>query len=211
VRKETQQLLAEDVGTHTSEKLSRLLGHEDMRIRQEAQFELVRRSSGQVLLDAMQQRVYQLARIHGIWGIGQLARDDNEEAGPLVSYLGDKDPEIRAQAAKILGDVRYQPAAEQLIPLLEDPSLRVQFFAAQALGRLQYGPAVQPLVDMLDANNDEDVYLRHGGAIALARIGDADAVAALARHPSEAVRIAAVVALKRLKAPEVARFLSDKS
>lgn len=64
---------------------------------------------------------------------------------------------------------------------------------------------------MLEANNDEDVYLRQAGAIALARIGNEPALAALAEHNSEAVRIAAVVALRRMASPELARFLNDTS
>src|SRR5690625_1322691 len=64
---------------------------------------------------------------------------------------------------------------------------------------------------MLAANNDDDIYLRHVGAIALARIGDEEAVGALATHESEAVRIAAVVALKRMKSPMLSKFLHDDS
>jgi putative heme-binding domain-containing protein len=96
------------------------------------------------------------------------------------------------------------------VALLKDTSPRVRFFAAQALGRIQYRPAIQPIVDMLAANNDEDVYLRHAGALALARIGAADQIAALSTHPNRAVRIAAVVALRRMKDPSVARFLADQ-
>ncbi|GAA5521011.1 HEAT repeat domain-containing protein [Aliifodinibius salicampi] len=211
VRQETKQLLGEDFSSHSDDKLANLLQHEDMRVRKEAQFELVNRSSKQILLDAIQQQEHQLERIHGIWGIGQLARKNSEEAEPLVTYLNDEDPEIRAQTAKTLGDIRYKPAAEELLPLLKDESLRVQFFATEALGRIRDKTSVQPIVKMLEANDDKDVYLRHAGAIALARIGDVSAVAQLAEHPSEAVRIAAVVALKRLEAPEVARFLTDES
>ncbi len=211
IRKETKQLLAEDFSSHSKDKLAHLLQHEDMRVRKEAQFELVDRSSKQILLDAVRQQEHQLARIHGIWGIGQLARNNVGEAESLVSFLEENDPEIRAQTAKTLGDVQYKAASEALIPLLKDESLRVQFFATEALGRIQEKTAIQPIVDMLEANDDKDVYLRHAGAIALARIGDAEAVAKLADHPSEAVRIAAVVTLKRLEAPEVARFLTDES
>jgi putative membrane-bound dehydrogenase-like protein len=211
IRQETKRLLAEDFGPHDNNELSQLLRHEDMRVRMKAQFELANRGADQVLLDAVNQTDHQLARLHGMWGIGQMAREDIEQIKPITDFLQDSDPEVRAQAAKILGDVRYEPAAEDIIPLLEDKSLRVRFFAAEALGRIQYKPAVQPIVSMLEANNDEDVYLRQGGAIALARIGNVEALAALSDHPSEAVRIAAVVALNRLEDPSVAQFLSDDS
>src|SRR4029078_3714753 len=102
------------------------------------------------------------------------------------------------------------PSAAQYVALLSDASARVRFFAAEALGRIQYRPAIQPIVTMLAANNDEDVYLRHAGALALARIGAADQVAALSTNPNRGVRIAAVVAPRRMKDPKVARFLADQ-
>ena len=130
---------------------------------------------------------------------------------PLIRLLDDTDYEIRAQAAKWLGDVRYSPAAESIMPLLRDEHPRVRFFATEALGRMSYSAAFDDVVQMLDDNNDEDVYLRHTGAIALARFGDGDAITGLADHNSEAVRIAAVVALKRLEHPGSAQFLDDDS
>src|SRR5699024_5604004 len=211
IREKTKQLLAKDFASKTDQQLSQLLGHTDKRVRQKAQFELVRRSAEQILREAVGQKEHRLARIHSIWGIGQLARDHPGRVEPLVKYLQDGDAEIRAQVARTIGDVRYQAAAGALVPLLEDPSLRVRLFATQALGRVKYEQAVQPIIALLEANNDRDVYLRHAGASALARIGDVQALAQLANHPSEAVRIAAVVALKQLEAPEVAHFLKDES
>ncbi len=206
----TKELLAEDFGNRPAEELVQLLEHEDMRVRQKSQFELADRGDDNSLISAIENSNHQLARIHGIWGIAQIGRRDIETVKPLTRYLNDSDPEIRAQAAKMLGDVRYEAAAEFLIPLLSDENARVRFFSAEALGRLGHEPAIEPIVDMLNANNDEDVYLRHAGAIALERIGNAEAVAALAEHPSRAVRIAAVVALKRMEDPGSARFLQDE-
>ena len=106
--------------------------------------------------------------------------------------------------------MRYADAGEQLIPLLGDSYPRARFFAAEALGRIAFQDAFSPIVDMLEENNEEDVYLRHAGSLALARIGDAQSLTALSDHPSKAVRIAAVVALRRMEDPGIAAFLQDE-
>jgi quinoprotein glucose dehydrogenase len=208
-RAETRALLAEDFGRRSVGDLQQLLAHPDKRVRLKAQFALVDRSANNALLASARESDQQLARIHALWGIGQLARRNVRRAEPLTGFLGDPDAEIRAQAAKLIGDVRYARAADALMPLLRDESARVRFFAAEALGRIGHRAAVEPLIEMLAENDDRDVYLRHAGSLALARIGDAEPVLALADHPSRAVRIAAVVALRRLQHPGVARFLGD--
>ena len=114
------------------------------------------------------------------------------------------------RAAKLLGDLRYAPAATALVAQLGDPVPRARFFAAEALGRIAYKPAVAPLIAMLADNNDEDVYLRHAGATALARIGLSEPLVALSSHPSRGVRLAAIVALRRMRDAGVARFLGDQ-
>ena len=209
IRKEVRSLLAADFSTRSAPEVTALLRHVDMRVRQQAQFALVRRGEVQPLLTTAGDPAHRLSRIHAIWGLAQLARKDRSHAAHLVKFLSDSDNEIRAQAAKMIGDVRHAPAAEALLPLLKDDAPRVRFFAAEALGRIGHKPAVASLVDMLAANDDRDLYLRHAGALALSRIGDAAAIAPLAQHQSRGVKIAAIVALRRLRHAEVARFLAD--
>ena len=211
-RKETQRLMTLDYGTQTIDELVKLLSYKDMRIRQKAQFELVKR--GNKGFDALQEVITnnsdQFARIHGIWGIGQLAGKDKGKADPLMELLSDRDPEIIAQSSKILGDVRYAKAAPKLLPLLKNDNPRVQFYAAQALGRLAYKEAVQPLLDMIAQNADKDIYIRHAGVLALSRINEIEPIAALANSPNRSLRIAAVLVLRRLKSARVSDFLKDK-
>ncbi len=209
LRIEVRSLLAQSFSARAEADLGVLLQHPDRRVRLKAQFELVRRADVTTLLLAARRADQQLARIHGLWGIAQLSRNDPRQAPLLTEFLADADPEIRAQAAKMIGDVRDGRAAAPLLPLLEDASPRARFFAAEALGRLAYRPATAAVVKMLADNNDRDVNLRHAGSLALSRIGDPAEVAALSGHGSRAVRMAAVVALRRMRDPNVARFLTD--
>ncbi|SEK29185.1 HEAT repeat domain-containing protein [Parapedobacter koreensis] len=212
IRQEVKTLLAAGFGKKEDTELGKLLRHEDMRIRQKAQFALVKHGKKglQIFQQVLGQADHQLARIHAIWGIGQLARQDQQQAAVLLPLLKDNDAEIRAQAAKWLGDIRYPDAGAVLIPLLADANSRVRFFAAEALGRIQYEPAITPIITLLEGNNDEDAYLRHAGTLALARIGKAEPVAALANSSSRALRIAAVVTLRRMGHPDITRFLQDQ-
>ena len=104
---------------------------------------------------------------------------------------------------------RYAAAGDKLVPLLKDSAPRVQFFAAEALGRIAHKPATAALVSMLAGNDDRDVYLRHAGSLALASTGDAPR-SRRPQHESRAVRLAAVIALRRMGNAGVARFLADK-
>ncbi len=208
-RREVASLLPQNFSTRTAADLAPLMRHADMRIRLKAQFELARRGDSATLLAASRDTSHQLGRIHGLWGLGQIARADRKQAPVLTAFLNDTDAEIVAQTAKLLGDVRHAQAGQALLPLLAHRSARVRFFAAEALGRLAYKPAVAPLVSMLADNDDRDVLLRHAGSLALSRIGDAAALGQLSQHPSRGVRIAAIVALRRMRHPDVARFLTD--
>lgn len=210
-RQEIKSLLAADFSGRNESDLGELLNHDDMRVRMKAQFELAKRGAtgAEQFKKALSQRTNQLARVHSIWGMAQLARQDEKYAQQLLPLLHDSDPEIRAQAAKWLGDIRYKAAGNNLVPMLKDTAARARFFAAEALGRISYEQAINPIIEMLQANNDEDAYLRHAGSLALARIGKAEPVVVLSNHPSRAVRIAAVVALRRMSHAGVANFLND--
>jgi quinoprotein glucose dehydrogenase len=209
IRTEVRALIGESFDKKSSSDLGGLLRHADMRIRQKAQFALVRRGDAQTLTAAAKGRDYQLARVHALWGIAQLARTDRKHADLLLAYLTDADAEIRAQAAKMLGDLRHAAAAAALMTMVADSAARPRFFATEALGRIAHKPATPVIVQMLAANDDKDVYLRHAGGLALSRIGDVPAIAALSGHASKGVRVAAINALRRLRNSEVSRFLAD--
>jgi quinoprotein glucose dehydrogenase len=207
----TQRLMQLNYTKQSPDLLYTYLFHADMRIRKKAQFELVKRGKVGLtfLLKATEQRENQLARIHGIWGVGQLGRKDKALASPLVAYLQDKDPEIVTQIIKLIGDVKLMDEGANLLPFLKSQSPRLQFFAAEALGQIAYQKAVDPLIELLKNNDDKDLYIRHAAVLALSRIGQVDPIFALVKHPSRAVRIGAVLVLRHLKNEKIAGFLKD--
>lgn len=212
LRKETQTLLAAGFARRPEAELVKLLGHADQRVRQGAQLELAKRDKKDALLAvALDARAAQLARIHGLWGYGQLLRRNAADAAAIAALLKDSDPEIRRQVAKVYGDAAHAAAkgmAKSLIPLLADASPRVRMLAAIALGRYQEPAAVEPLF-ALAAKDAGDPTLRQGIVTGLTSAATAQQLAAKKADASLNVRLAAVIALRRQASPEVAQFLDD--
>lgn len=210
-QKETARLLEEGMSERTTSQLRTYLAHADMRVRMQAQFELAGRGAEgeRVLRSTALDARDRLARLHGVWGLGQIGERRASAVEPLVDLLEDEDPEIRAQSAKVLGEAGFRQASDALVDALDDSEARVRFFSAIALGKLDAENARPAIVRMLEENGGRDAYLRHAGAEGLARLGDPDALAELSVHRSPSVRRAAVVALRQVKSPLVARFLDD--
>lgn len=208
---ETKKLLADGMTQRSVEELSKLLGHVDQRVRVNAQFELVRRGDATPLAQATLTSNPLLMRLHGIWGVSQLARKNAAAADKLMPLAMDKEPEVRAQWAKFVGDAKVVGEKDLLVKLLADPAPRVRFFAAQSLGKIGDAKSLEPLVAMLRENANADAYLRHAGAVALASLADAKSVAKLGSDKSEAVRTASLLALGRRGDAGIAKFLTDSN
>lgn len=216
---EVRKLLAEGFDQRPAEELGKLLSHPDQRIRLEAQWALAKTQGGSAQLAAAATGGSNLlARLHGIWGLGHLARlAEYQQAGAgqqalasVVPLLDDKDQEVRAQAAKVLGEGRVEKAYPRLLAALKDTAPRVRFLAALAVAKFERPDAVAPAIAMLRENNDQDQYLRHAGVMMLASSGDLAALQHAASDDSAAVRMASLLAMRRLESPEIARFLQDK-
>jgi len=209
---EVAQLLAGDFSKIANQTLmSSLLSHPDRRVRLEAQFELVRRGNYGAFAKAVTgaQGVTPLGRLHAVWGLTQLGRSGTKVAPVFVKLLKDADPEVRAQAAKGLGDVKAASAQAVLEKSLADAGPRVQFFAAQSLGKLKDARSTPALLAMLEANDNKDAYLRFVAAHALAAIGKNAALDAAAKDSSAAVRLGVVLAYRELKDAALGGFLDD--
>ncbi len=212
-RVETRRLIAEGMSRRSDDALVNLLAHDDQRVRLDAQFELARRNRDSRLLEtAFDSDAPTLARVHAIWGMGQLARRNALRTDrPLAPLLQDPDVEIRRQALRFAGDhpSRFSNLDAALRQRLADSDPETVFHAAMALGKAGSAAAVPDLLALLARYDDQDAFIRHAAISGLAGIGDAEALAGASTHPSTAVRRGAVVALRRLAHPAVARFLDD--
>jgi len=203
-----------------------LLGHRDRRVRQEAQFELAdravrqRRERGDA---ALAEKLLRLAMTgdspasrHALWATGQVVRLTERPVGSLEELTGSPSAEMRRQAYRIAADAPTSVFGgmsewhrRAFIKGLSDPEPRVRFMAAIAIARHGDAVAIDPLLVVLAKNQDEDPYLRHAAAVALAGSRDAEELLKRASHPSRAARLGLVLALRRLADPGIAQFLSD--
>ncbi|MDB6148811.1 MAG: hypothetical protein JWQ44_259 [Chthoniobacter sp.] len=208
---ETKKLLAEGMAGRSPNQIAQLLGHPDQRVRQAAQFAAAEKRDFNTLARvATGNGEPLLARLHAIWGLGQLAPRMPRASGLLTSLVADDVAEVRAQAAKVLRFAEADATAgPELIKLLSDAAPRVRFFAAQSLGKLRVKDGVPALFSLLATNADEDAFIRHAAILSLAQIAETEALVAKATDASAAVRTGALLALRRQASPEVARFLAD--
>ena len=208
-RHSVKRLLNEGFDKRSDEELAELLSHVDMRVRLRSQFELATRKATNrfaQILDNTDSN--QLARVHSIWGLGQIWRQSGQEPRWLLKLLNDPDPVIRKVACKTLGELP-NVNGKWLIDLLEDSDLHVRVHAALALARCPTDAAVAPLLELAGQLEPNQNYLRHAITTALSSCGSAESLVQRVDELSEPARICVVVALRRRRHPAVARFLSD--
>lgn len=209
---EVRQLLSQGMADRKLDALLDLLGHADRRVRQGAQFALAAQGSAGVrplTQLATDTSAATLPRLHAIWALGQIGRDNHVAATAAAGLLGDKDVEVRCQAAKVASEARSLVAFDATVAMLSDDNPRVQLYGAEALGRLGMQNGTPALLGLLRRNNDQDPFLRHAAVLALARCASLEALSTAAADPAPAVRMGVLLALRRLGSPEIARFLGD--
>lgn len=212
LREQTAQFIARDWSVITESGLINAIGHMDQRVRMKAQFELVRRENALTLTAvATDTSAPQLARLHAILGLGQLTRHGTTLGDNIaVQLLTDADPEVRAQTARILGEsTRVSPAMlTALRELLQDSADRPAFFAAIAVGLQKDQSSINEIIGYLE-RHPHDRFHRHAATMGLVGTATAEQLAAFVDHGQREVRLAAIVALRRLRHPAVADFLGD--
>ncbi len=201
------------------EVLAELLNHLDRRVRQQAQFELVRRGDDgrRVLSERLRdEQAGDLARLHALWGLGQILRTGEDVAGIILPYLEKGPAPVRENAVRMAGDLGLTDAKTRLLRLLESPSDRIRCLAAVALGRICEpgdAEAVEALYELANRNEygNKDVFVRHGVISALKRIGTEEAALGATGTKTWAYeeKLAAVTFLRSRGSDALLEFLDD--
>lgn len=210
---ETQNILLSPFEDRPNTDLDQLLAHPDMRVRQKAQFTLASRAdettTGILKTAATKKDNPLLKRLHGLWGLGQLSRNNPALLGTHIELLKDGQAEVRSQAAKVLADSRTAIAGKALLAALDDPSAQVQAQAAIGVGKCGNAQAMDKLLETLAENNNQDAFLRHACVMGLFYLRQTEPMLERIHDQSAALRLGVLLALRRLRDPRVELFLED--
>lgn len=227
--RDAAKLIAAGFNKLDSAELGKLLGHADSRVRLRAQVALTRKPDAIATFQTAIGSTDLITRVHGIWGMGIVARrgatpspkgefttiadlatQREKAAAALVPLLNDPSAQIRIQALRAIRDAAVAPNTLSLASLLKDESAAVRFEAAITIGKMKANAHFGDVVEFIKTNNNSDVYLRHAGIYALEHIASSPTqLGDLTKSDSAAVRLAAVVALRRLQSDELKRFIND--
>ena len=205
--KEVESILRNGLADSASEALTSYLSHKDQRVRQEAQFEIVRRKEMDLLRAVASSYDRTLPRIHSMWGLSQLLRSgmpaSEKVEKDVLKWLSDKDEHVRREAVKLSADY-FPHFLSHVERLCSDKSSKVRYEATLAIKKIGTESSADPIVKTLIANNNADPIVRHGcimGMLGLAirehEKGESTFIDVMATHESAAVRIATVVALRK--------------
>ena len=205
--KEVETLLRDGMTEKSVEEVVTFLAHKDQRVRQEAQFELVARKQFDVLVKSANDSSELMSKLHSLWGIGQLLRQ-GETAGTefdsnMSNWLNSDEPFVVREAIRLATN-HFPKLRPQLELLCGHKDARVRYEAALGLGEIGTESSTDAIKKVLVANNNEDPIVRHGGIMAIRGIaikehakGESKFIDSFVSHESAAVRLAAVVALRK--------------
>lgn len=222
------QLLKGGIKAAAIPKLVNLLAHADRRIRQESQFELVKREAVTELIAAAEGESSQLSSVHGTWGLWQLGLKSRDNASAIAAtilqLIESQSGETQIQAVRVLTDLmarhgvsevlndQRDSALERLRHLTESPDLRLAGFAAVAVGKCGRLPDVESLRSLLRRNDGADPVVRHQAVMGLTSLAQRSPQVLNAGNDSHvSERLATVLAMRRLQDYRITRFLTDSS
>ncbi len=231
---DVEKTINSDFGKKSSKELGKLLTHADKRVRLFAQLELSRRSDALDLFTQATQSSNPLERLHGVWGLGIIARrgsamspsenwKKSEQPAAtrevrtaaskvLISLLTHNDLEVRANAIRALSEAPVVGNDLPLAKLVLDPSPKVRALASIAAGKLGADKFLPEVCQMIQENADKDTVLRHAGVMAIdGMCKSSEALAALGKNENDSIRLAVVIAQRRRADAQVVEFIKDKS
>jgi len=196
--------------TDSMEVQIRQLDHPSFNERFRAQANLVRR--GKTALSAVTAALADtatsaVAKRHLVWVIDGIVGGTPEASYPLIDALKSPNRDVRAQAARALGERAVPIALDPLLKRLRDgePAVRLQVMIALGrIGQAEAIPAILPLVA------HPDVYLAYSARQALRRIGDWPVIARGLESTDAKVRSGVLLTMEEVydvtAAGQLARF-----
>jgi len=131
---------------------------------------------------------------------------------PLIKNLGDEDYDVRANAAKALGELRDESAMPSLIQAMNDPEPKVRFNAIYAVGQMPHLELFPKLAEMY--SNEESVEMRRVILFAISKLPSEEAEAFLKKiikdDPNGLLSQDAKRYLRRRSSSKIGFILQDK-
>jgi len=170
VRLRAATLLANSDPVDAADPLIGAMADENWRVRRAAVSALSKRNTADVIaavLQALREEHRNFSVLSS--AIELLAAVDVDVVEPLLELLRSGDPDLRLQAALVLGERGDARATAALIDTLSDPDENLRFHAIEALGKLRTLAAVDRLTAIAESG---DFFLGFPALEALAQIGD---------------------------------------
>jgi len=196
-------------------QLANRLGHQDRRVRMKAQMELAKREAVGALVAQLGKEKNKYLHMHAVRTLGQIGRTTSKRpklkkiVEALPTALQHKEPWVRAAAATAMGEMREDSFVAPLVAAMKDSDAAVRARAATALGRLKSQDSIDSLLALVSENDNRDLIIRHAGVMGLSGCASEDQLAELAKHEKQSVRLAGLLALRRLKSTKLTAFLTD--
>lgn len=206
----SDQLLRAGFGEQDNSQLTALLTHPDRRIRQRAQMELARRGEAKLLAGLVRDESQShFARLHALFGLGQIARRQPDVLSLVPVRSIQTEPRLLEVYCRVVAEANWTDGVTAVRPLITHVDAFVKAASCLALARIGDASDAGTLFAVATAAGVDDPFLRHAAITGLAGAADVEQLTAAVNASSPAARRAAAVALRRIKSPELARFLND--
>ena len=222
-------LLNGGVAVAKTTDLVELLGHADRRVRQAAQFQLVKNGDRKELYVAATSTADEFTPLHATWGLWQLGLKSVEDTKLVAQHCLTSpaaDAEVHVQQIRVLTDLvsrhgiaavldgqMHTTARESLTKITSDDDLRAAGFAAVALGAIGESSDLIALLDLLQRNDNADPVIRHQAVMGLTSLEERSPGILVTEQTLKrpvAVRLAMTVALRRLRRDDIGQMLGDE-